>query len=103
MEDSTREMWTGRYRSMLDIIEGFYKLSEGFLERKTIFKVMEMIRDLPDADVVERKRGKWIVWFSELYPADSTQECSVCHAEQFIGGDDNFCPNCGADMRGNDE
>ena len=47
-----------------------------------------------------RKRGKWIKHISDLFPCDSTQECSVCHAEQLIiRNDDNFCPNCGAKMK----
>ena len=53
----------------------------------------------------ERKKGKWIEhdnWYGVYY------ECSVCK-EPFtlIDGTPqdnlyNFCPNCGADMRGND-
>ena len=41
-----------------------------------------------------RKRGKWV-------NTGSGQECSVCYEIQY--GYDNhryFCPNCGADMRG---
>ena len=46
------------------------------------------------------KRGEWIMHIDDLFPCESTQECSICHAEQIINGnDDNFCPNCGADMR----
>ena len=48
----------------------------------------------------ERKKGKWIFHIDDLFPEESTQECSVCHAEEFIKiQNDNFCPNCGADMR----
>jgi hypothetical protein len=52
-------------------------------------------------DVVEVKQGYWINHYSDLYPADCTQECSICHAEE--GGNlwnDNYCPNCGARMDG---
>ena len=54
---------------------------------------------------VEPKQGEWIIHADDLYPAESTQECSVCHAEQYINGnDDNFCPKCGASMvKGGDE
>lgn len=54
----------------------------------------------------ERKTGHWIMHIDDLFPADSTQECSECHEWQFIclGNDDNYCPNCGAKMEGeNDE
>ena len=48
------------------------------------------VRELPAADVVERKTGKWksiedIMWF-----------CSEC---RYVHVKSNFCPNCGADMR----
>lgn len=52
------------------------------------------------ADVRPVVRGHWIEHISDLFPADSTIECDQCHAEQPTGIDDNFCPNCGADMRG---
>ncbi len=52
----------------------------------------------------DRPHGEWIFHTDDLYPAESTQECSVCHSEQNMLGlyDDNFCPNCGADMRKKD-
>lgn len=48
----------------------------------------------------ERPHGEWIRHIDDLYPEESTEECSVCHEEQRItGNDDDFCPKCGADMR----
>lgn len=45
------------------------------------------VAEIPTADVVERKKGNWIY------------SCSVCN---YYSGTKrtNFCPNCGADMRG---
>lgn len=55
--------------------------------------------DIPAADVVERKKGQWL--HEELIPNDVDGhvfgECSVCHAVRIV---DNYCPNCGSDMRG---
>ena len=59
----------------------------------------QKIEELPEEDVRPVVRGKWIVHTSDRFPADSTIECDQCHAEQPAGIDDNFCPNCGADMR----
>ena len=52
----------------------------------------------PSEWTVERPKGKWIMHIDDLFPAESTQECSKCHAHQTIKIDDNFCPNCGAEM-----
>lgn len=60
----------------------------------------------------EPKKGKWIDWAD---PSESKRHrhypvCSVCdgHVMEFIAGSEdwwvysmpNYCPNCGADMRG---
>ena len=50
----------------------------------------------------ERPKGEWI-----FNPTDAIDlmfakpKCSECGFESSDGG--NFCPNCGADMRGDDE
>lgn len=41
----------------------------------------------------QRKRGKWIKLFAWRYI------CSEC-GDWWTTGDFNYCPNCGADMRG---
>ena len=49
------------------------------------------------SDYVKRKRGKWIPtpWFI-VHDCD---KCSVCGRKMHYGRNYNFCPNCGADMR----
>ena len=32
----------------------------------------------------ERKKGEWIFHLDDLFPEESTQECSVCHEEESI-------------------
>ena len=52
------------------------------------------IENLPAADVVERKKGKWI-HFSK------SDKCSVCGYDTGkYEAPTWFCPKCGADMRG---
>ena len=60
---------------------------------------------VPSADVRENIHGDW-----ETVNEDwGVYECSVCqHEFMIIAGDPkdnsyNFCPNCGADMRGDPE
>lgn len=58
-----------------------------------------MIAEQPTVDVVERKKGEWIFNPSDAIEMMFTKpKCSECGFESADGG--NFCPNCGADMRG---
>ena len=54
---------------------------------------------MPAADVVERKRGKWITEDGKPLPYGVCfSVCSECgHSSPASGF--SFCPNCGADMR----
>lgn len=43
--------------------------------------------------------GRWIYHADDLFPAESTQECSNCHEEELLTlRNENCCPNCGAKM-----
>ena len=44
---------------------------------------------------IEPKRDGCVVWDKRAYA-----QCSICGYKQFFGREKNFCPNCGADMRG---
>ena len=44
----------------------------------------------------ERPKGEWL----EPYESKIAQECSICHRQMPAPKWFNFCPNCGADMRG---
>lgn len=52
------------------------------------------VRALPPAQP-EPKKGKWIINSDGYYPY-----CSECRKEPKNGDMTDFCPNCGADMRG---
>lgn len=59
----------------------------------TFDELQEEIQNLPSA---EPEQGEW-----ERIPysmADYGSRCSLCHFK--VGNPTNFCPNCGADMRG---
>ena len=68
--------------------------------------IIEDLKDLPSAQS-ERKRGKWERWVDRVEHSRGVEyiprcRCSECGTEydpnsaKFI----NFCPQCGADMRG---
>ena len=64
---------------------------------------MNRICSLPSADVVERKHGKWVFGFDEETGEQDLYAwtCSLC-GEKYPW-QPNFCPNCGADMRGDSD
>lgn len=63
-------------------------------EREYYHALSEAIRSLKT-----ERHGHWISHDYDFAPAESTQECSVCHKEQPIYMvDDNYCPYCGAKM-----
>ena len=62
-----------------------------------------LIDDLPSAQPEQRKWGEWINITNDE-SLDEEYECSVCGYELFYSNPTKFCPNCGANMRGeNDE
>ena len=59
----------------------------------------EWLEQLPTVDAEIVRHGHWISHDYDFAPAESTQECSVCHKEQPIYMvDNNYCPHCGAKM-----
>lgn len=53
----------------------------------------EWLESLPAEDVRPVVRGTWVYDDEDIYP-----HCSECLTQE--NGRRNFCPNCGADMRG---
>ena len=69
------------------------------------YKMFEnVIEEQPTVDAVPVTHGHWINHYDDLFPEESTRECSVCHAEQMVTMlDDNYCPHCGAKMERREE
>lgn len=62
-----------------------------------------IVEAIPAADVVERKTGKWIdeaLCSTSSYGVYHVNRCSVCRSAEPMLSRKNYCPNCGADMRG---
>lgn len=67
--------------------------------KKALEMLIDKIANAPTIEVPQRMKGKWILHIDNLFPVESTMECNQCHEHQPVTIDDNFCPNCGADMR----
>jgi len=63
--------------------------------------VIEKIKCLPSAEP-EREKGNWIEHNPHRWGLGIVFECSEC-GEEIECESSNFCPNCGADMRGEEE
>lgn len=60
-------------------------------------QVKDLIDAMPTADVRENVRGEWIFPYGDK----KYKRCSACGKTFYsIPATSNFCPNCGADMRG---
>lgn len=77
--------------------------------KETLTRLLHLI-DAPPA--VEPKKGEWIPVFTptgvSAFGVDEMtveeEKCSLCGESYWVGELKNYCPNCGADMRGeNDE
>lgn len=62
------------------------------------------VDNIPAADVRENVRGKWIFEKGDGMTCDDGWYCSNCkhgfHTNVPYFSEYNFCPNCGADMKG---
>ena len=64
--------------------------------------VYELLNEMPAADVRENVKGEWVHKSEKLAPLNTVwwYECSACGHHAFNEMTTDFCPNCGADMRG---
>lgn len=83
----------------------FSKLS--YAEKSRVDELDTAIATIVNLPSAEPKRGKWI---DAVIPNDNgdlfVQVCDQCNTFfplAYTGGGHHFCPNCGADMRGDTE
>lgn len=69
------------------------------------FVLKRLIEMQPTVDAVEVVHGRWINWGKSGTPTyENYGTCSVCHEDAEICTEHrNYCPNCGAKMRGDTE
>ena len=61
-------------------------------------EVLDLIETEPTADVRENVKGEWIYKNDNIAIPTGYWECSICGKGKLLY-EQNFCPNCGADMR----
>ena len=68
--------------------------AQKFLAQDYAYAAADLLKYVPAADVVEVRRGEWIL------DKDNDFYCSACKKYPPLIRQTNFCPKCGADMRG---
>ena len=84
------------------IVYDFGEIDDGLCKRTEFYATDEAIAQQPTIDAVPVKRGMWIKadsqqYFRKHYPCFT---CSACGYRKDSQKKWNYCPNCGADMRG---
>ena len=85
LEDKIEEAWMDHdyYRGYNDGLE----------------TAINALEEAPAADVKSAKHGKWINTHSEFDP--HMRKCTACEKQlSVLGGPLDYCPNCGAKMKG---
>lgn len=83
-------------RALLELyVDGKYDTAEYHV---SVPVIIQNIKDIPAADVRAVKRGRWMAGIH----GSVSIVCSVCGYEWYVAStmSQNYCPNCGADMRG---
>ena len=92
----------------IECLEAMKKANMNFDDRYIYAKVIQQVKDMPTADVVEVRHGKW-KWASCTYdrvPCEKEYICSCCHHKVITHGGDpweKYCSNCGAKMDGEEQ
>jgi len=87
-----------------DLWAHIYKLSvkHRWKDRTNIAfsKCLDTIQFFPTVEAEPVRHGHWINHFDDLFPMESTVECSICGEKEWMMTiiNHNYCPNCGAKM-----
>ena len=84
-----------------DILDYFKDINHAYNDCSRYDSLERMLDELQTAQQ-ERKKGKWIEHNPHKWGLGIVFECSEC-GEKIDCEPSNFCPNCGAEMEGQDE
>ena len=83
-------------QAAIEALEVKYMSFGIFREQRAASQCIDVIKHLPSAQP-ERKKGRWI-----YYPEINALSCSECKRYVYHYEPYNYCPNCGAEMEGED-
>jgi len=90
-------------KSLVDILDNERSKGEWIRKEVEYLKQKEAY-DLAIKALEERQKGEWRNWIKVINGyGDILWKCNKCKHFVKNGDDRNFCPNCGADMRGGAE
>ena len=87
-----------RYIDEKDVVNLMYSLHLDKMKFNNNKNVIDFIKDIPAADVVEVVHGEWIT--VTLSSDRKVILCSNCRGHLETFGLTDYCPNCGAKMDG---
>lgn len=79
---------------ILDLITGEYEAGS-FTDYSNYSNLWDAVDDMPAADVQPVAHAEWVCLEAEI----GFYSCSKCR-HNVLGATSNFCPNCGARMKG---
>ena len=90
-------------KNLREVYEYEYPTASGDFDEYASHDVPNVLRNMPAADVQPIRRGRWIELPKAMNPNENPCKCSNCgHILSFMNyyPKSKYCPNCGADMRG---
>lgn len=84
----------GRLLKIADLVEGtidHFDLNDAI---DLIYQIKDVLHGLP-----ERQKGEWII-YRDCEGKSRYVTCNICGYKEFNWYNPNFCPHCGAEMRG---
>ena len=94
---------------LMEFLDGCIEEEKGNRSQVIVEAIKMTIERMPLGDVVERKRGKWVKnegrvgWHCSNCGVDNNYAYSWNNDTGRDEVQDNVCPNCGADMRDDDD